>query len=214
MVNVVCKFLVYIRTKSSVGGLDKICIGIYHCVQKEVNMANKDLEKERAYQKAYREAHKEKIRSYKKVYRETHKEKINAWCESHKEELRAYRKAYNASHKNEYKANYKVNRLKINARKLAYFKTDTNSLGIPKGNIRGYSSQYLFKTLKHPKLKGYEIHHCFGYEDYKCFIYIPKELHLQIHQYLRDNGISADSNHFSQIVHLINGWNGYTYIKV
>lgn len=83
-----------------------------------------------------------------------------------------------------------------------------------KGITRKKSSQYLFNTIKHSKLKDYEIHHCFGYEDFKCFIYIPKELHLQIHQFLRDNGISADSNHFSQIAHIINDWNGYTYIKV
>lgn len=96
----------------------------------------------------------------------------------------------------------------------AHRNADTNSLGETKNSIRSRSSKYLFNILKHPKLKGYEIHHCFGYVNYKCFIYIPKVLHLQIHQYLRDNNISAESNHYTKIAHLINDWNGYTYIKV
>ena len=105
-----------------------------------------------------------------------------------KEEHKAKAKDYYQAHRDE---------------KKAYKKADTNSLGQIKDNIRRMSRRYLFNVLKHTKIKGYEIHHCFGYEDYKKFIYIPKELHLQIHQFLRDNGISADTDHYNQIAKLI-----------
>ena len=148
---------------------------------------NKEENKDRC--KAYYKAHREERKSYYKAHREKRKEYQKTYYETHKDEKKIYDKDYIKS----------------------YMCIEINS---SKHKIRSRSNFYLFTTLKHPKLKGYEIHHCFGYEDYKCFIYIPKELHLQIHQYLRDNGISADSNHFSQIVHLINEWDGYTYIKV
>ena len=142
------------------------------------------------------------------------KEKAKAWYEAHKEELKAYKRAYYDSHRDKFKARNK----KYNDSRKDYFytyqKDDTNSSGVPKQTIRKRSSYYLFNTIKHSKLKGYEIHHCFGYEDAKCFIYIHRELHLQIHQYLRDNNIDADSKHYQQIAHLINEWDGYTYIKV
>lgn len=105
--------------------------------------------------------------------------------------------------KERYKAYYQAHREEKKAYMNAYKKSDTNSLGQTKNSIRFKSSCYLFKTLNHTKLKGYEIHHCFGYDDYKKFIYIPRELHLQIHQFLRDNKIDADSNHYSKIEHLI-----------
>ena len=167
-------------------------------------MACKDKEKRRAYlreyYRTYRKAHREEYKDYQKKY---HK----SYYKAHKEEKKVYDKVYHKSHKEEIK-------IKQRGYQKSYQKIDTNSSGIPKNSIRVYSRIYLFNILKHTKLKGYEIHHCFGYDDYKSFIYIPKEFHLQIHQYLRDNVIAADSNHFSQIVHLINAWNGYTYIKV
>lgn len=119
-----------------------------------------------------------------------------------KEYFRAYNKAY-----------YEAHRDKILSQKKAYKKSDTNSNGVPKNSIRERSRYYLFKVLKHTKLKGYEIHHCFGYVDYRNFIYIPKSLHLQIHQYLRDNNIDAETDHYSKIAHLVIGWDGYVYIK-
>ena len=105
------------------------------------------------------------------------KEYKKAWRQAHREEHNAYKKSYN--------------------------KSDTNSLGQTKNSIRTKSIRYLFNTLRHTKVEGYEIHHCFGYNDYRKFIYIPKELHLQIHQFLRDNEIDADSDHYSRIEHLI-----------
>lgn len=135
----------------------------------------------REEKKAYKKAHREELKAYQKAYTKAHKKERKAWEQAHREDIKAYQKAY----------------------KKAYNKSDTNSLGDTKQSIRVKSSYYLFKVLNHPRIEGYEIHHCFGYEDYKKFIYIPKELHLQIHQFLRDNGIDADSNHYSKIEHLI-----------
>ena len=126
------------------------------------------------------------------------KEYKKAWNQEHREEIKAYQKAWEQANKEERKA---------------YNKSDTNSLGQTKNSIRKKSRNYLFNVLKHTKMDGYEIHHCFGYEDYKKFIYIPKSLHLEIHQFLRDNGIDADSDHYSKIAHLVVAWDGYVYIK-
>lgn len=120
------------------------------------------------------------------------KEYHKAYQKAHKDEIKAYTKAWRQAHRDEQKAY-----------KKAYNKSDTNSLGKTKQSIRSMSIYYLFKTLRHTKVEGYEIHHCFGYDDYRHFIYIPKSLHLEIHQYLRDNNIDADSNHYAQIEHLI-----------
>ena len=125
-----------------------------------------------------------------------------AYNQARREEQKAYMKAYCQAHKEEKKAYMKD-----------YLKSDTNSLGQTKNNIRAKSCYYLFNVLKHTKLKNYEIHHCFGYNDYRNFIYIPKSLHLQIHQFLRDNSIDADTDHYNKIVHLINACEEYVYIK-
>ena len=148
---------------------------------------DKDKDKEREYKKAYYQAH-----------REHKKAQMKAWYQSHRKEQKARTKAYQKAHRKEWNA---------------YNKSDTNSLGQTKNIIRNKSSRYLFNVLKHTKLKGYEIHHCFGYDDYRNFIYIPKSLHLKIHQYLRDNHIDADTDHYNQIVHLIIACEEYVYIK-
>ena len=137
-------------------------------------------------------------REYYKAYYQAHKEDKKAWEQAHREERKAYKKAWGQAHREERKA---------------YKKSDTNSLGQTKHSIRAKSSRYLFNVLKHTKLKNYEIHHCFGYDDYRNFIYIPKSLHLQIHQFLRDNRIDADTEHYNKIVHLINACEEYVYIK-
>lgn len=116
-----------------------------------------------------------------------------------KEYYRAHREERKYYDKKRKKAYYQAHKDESNA----YRKAHTNSFGKTYNSVRCMSRYYLFTMLKHKKLKGYEIHHCFGYEDYKKFIYIPREIHLQIHQFLRDNNISADSNHYNQIEHII-----------
>ena len=154
------------------------------------------------YRKAYYQAHREE----RKAYYQANREECKAYYQAHREERKAYQKAYSQAHKEEMKAYQK-------AYQKDYKKSDTNSLGQTKNSIRAKSSKYLFNTLNHTKLKGYEIHHCFGYDDFRNFIYISKSLHIQIHQFLRDNSIDADTDHYNKIVHLINACEEYVYIK-
>lgn len=103
-----------------------------------------------------------------------------------KEALKAQIKQYCEEHPEEY-----------NARMKQYSAKDLNKNGTPKNLIRMASERILEKS--HAKLPGYQLHHCFGYEDPKKFIYIPKSLHLQIHRLLRDKKIPADSDHWMAI---------------
>ena len=113
-----------------------------------------------------------------------------------REERKANLKAYYQAHKEEAKA---------------YMQSDVNSLGQTKNSIR-CASRALLKRMN-LNIPDYEIHHCFGYEDPSKFIYISKSLHLKIHQYLRDNKISADSNHWMQIRDIVNSTDEFVYIK-
>lgn len=176
-------------------------------------MPNKDKEKQKEYHKAWYQAHKEEQKAYKKAYYQAHKEDIKAYQKAHREELKDYRKAYYQAHREEKKAQMKAYNQAHKEDIKAYIKSDTNSLGQTKNNVREKSNRYLFNVLNHSKLSGYEIHHCFGYEDFRNFIYIPKSLHLQIHQFLRDNHIDADTDHYNKIVHLIIACEEYVYIK-
>lgn len=112
-----------------------------------------------------------------------------------------YRKAYYQKHKEEEKAYRELHKDYYNNYYRDYKKADVNSFGKPKHYIRLESKHYLKKhgTV----IPGYQIHHCFTYDDYKKFIYCSKEKHLEIHQYLRDNKINADTNHYEQIKHLL-----------
>ena len=180
-------------------------------------------EEYKAYMKAYYEAHKEQHKAYMKAYYEAHKEQhkatVKAYYEAHKEERKAKVKAWQASHKEQYKDYQKVYkeahkeeyRTYNNGYMKAYMKSDVNSLGQTKNSIRK-KSQHILKQMN-LKIPGYEIHHCFGYEDPSKFIYISKELHLKIHQYLRDNNIDASSDHWMQIRDLVNDTDEFVYIK-
>lgn len=143
-------------------------------------------EYKKAYAKKYYQAHKEQSRAAKKAYyqanREKHKAVCKAWREAHKEQTKAWLEANKDEHK-------------------AYTKTDVNSLGQTKESIRQKSRRILKKSGI--KIPDYQIHHCFTYDDPTKFIYCSKELHLKIHQLLRDNHIDADSNHYEQIKHLL-----------
>jgi hypothetical protein len=94
---------------------------------------------------------------------------------------------------------------------MEYKAKDVNSYGVPKSQIRVQSGNILDRI--HSKLQGYEIHHCFSYDDPNKFIYIPRTLHLQIHQLLRDKNISAEANHWNAIRDLVNSCGEYTYIR-
>ena len=128
--------------------------------------------------------------------KETKRAYMKAWKEAHKEQWQAYSKAWYEAHKDERKA---------------YHKADVNSFGQTKNSIRKKSQRILKKTGI--KIPGYQIHHCFGYEDPSKFIYISKSLHLKIHQFLRDNGIDAASDHWMSIRDLVNSTDEFTYIK-
>ena len=139
----------------------------------------------KAYMKAWYQAHKEEAKAAQKEY-----------YQANKEQVKAAKKAYYQAHKEESKA---------------YKKSDVNSLGQTKQIIRQKSLRILKKSGI--KIPGYEIHHCFGYEDASKFIYISKSLHLKIHQYLRDNNIDADTDHWMAIRDIVNSTDEFTYIK-
>lgn len=132
-----------------------------------------------------RKARNARVRKYRAEHREEHKEYTRKWRTEHKDEHDVYMSKY--------------------------ISEDLNKNGMTKHRVRKLSRQRLFKT--HTKLNGYEIHHCFGYDDTNKFIYIPKTLHLQIHQLLKDNNISADSNHWNAIRGIVNSCEEYTYIR-
>ena len=142
-------------------------------------------EEYKAYMKAWKEAHKESEKAKKKAWKEAHKESVKAYYEAHKEDRKAYMKEY--------------------------YKTDVNSHGQTKASIRQKSQRILKKMNLH--IPGYEIHHCFTYDDASKFIYISKSLHLKIHKYLRDNNIDADTDHWMQIRDLVNSTDEFMYIK-
>lgn len=112
------------------------------------------------------------------------------------------------------KAQYKKDKETQRVYHKTYQMSNLNNNGITKVSIRNRSKYILHIKRNHSKLENYEIHHCFGYDDPNKFIYIPKYLHLEIHQRLRDLNISADSNHYNAIVDLINSCQQYTYISI
>ena len=132
------------------------------------------------------------------------KEYMKAYYQAHKEEAKAQKKAWreaNIEHYRHYQRDYMK----------AYSKSDVNSLGQTKHSIRVKSKRILKKSGI--KIPGYQIHHCFGYEDASKFIYCSKSMHTKIHQYLRDNNIDADSDHWLAISHIVSSTYEFIYIK-
>ena len=162
----------------------------------------------KAYQKAWEEAHKQERKAYKKAYYQAHKDQILAYS-------KAYMKDWHKEHKEQHNAACKAwhleHREQVNEYKKAYQKAEVNSLGQTKESIRAKSRQILKKMHLH--IPDYEIHHCFGYEDASKFIYISKSLHLKIHQYLRDNNIDAGKDHWMDIRDMMNSTDEFIYIK-
>ena len=185
--------------------------------QKEYYQANK--EQVKAAKKAWREAHKEERKAYMKAWYQAHKEEAKAYYQANKDEAKAAKKAYYQANREHYRAYQnvykKAHKDKAKAYQKAYMKayikSDVNSLGQTKQSIR-MKSQYILKKMN-LYIPGYQIHHCFGYEDPSKFIYCSKSLHLKIHQFLRDNNIDADKDHWMQIRDLVNSTDEFMYIK-
>lgn len=137
---------------------------------------------------------------YNKEYYEANKEQKKAYYQANKEHMKEQNKAWQAAHKEQ-----------VNEYKKAYQKSEVNSLGQTKNSIR-CKSKYILKKMN-LNIPGYQIHHCFGYEDPSKFIYISKSLHLKIHQYLRDNNIDADTDHWMAIRDIVNSTDEFWYIK-
>ena len=176
-------------------------------------------EERKEYMKAWKEANKESVKAKTKAYYEAHKEQMKeqskAYYEAHKEEHKAYMKAYKEAHKEQLKAKNKAwredNKDEYNEYMKAYSKSDVNSLGQTKHSIRKKSQRILKKMHLH--IPGYQIHHCFTYDDASKFIYISKALHRKIHKFLRDNNIDADTDHWMAIRDIVNSTDEFMYIK-
>lgn len=61
-------------------------------------------EKMMAYQKSYRESHREEKKAHNKAYREAHREKMKAYRAANKDKISAQVKAYREAHKEEMRA--------------------------------------------------------------------------------------------------------------
>jgi hypothetical protein len=150
-------------------------------------------EDRRGYMKKY-------MKKWREEHREEHKEYMSKWRSEHREERNSRNSKRRSEHREEY-----------NSRMRKYNSENLNKNGVTKSHIRVMSRKILEKC--HAKLHGYQIHHCFGYEDPNKFLYIPKSLHLQIHQLLREKKIQSDSNHWNSIRDLVNACEEYTYIR-
>jgi hypothetical protein len=143
------------------------------------------------------------------------KRRNRIWIAKNREDRNAKRRKRNARHREEInsrKNKWNAEHREALERVRKYQAEDLNNYGDTKNYIRKMSRHILFRI--HDKLTGYQIHHCFGYDDQNRFIYIPRTLHLQIHQLLRDKNIPADSDHWNIIRDLVNSCESYTYIRV
>lgn len=143
--------------------------------------------------------------------KEEHKARVRKWKAEHHEEYKAYHRKSYAKHSEEVKAYRRKYRAEHKAYRKKWNAEDLNKNGIPKNNVRSASGRILVKV--HRKIRGYEIHHCFGYEDPDKFIYIPKKLHDEIHSFLKRLGIPSDENHWNVIRDMVNSCEEYTYIR-
>ena len=175
----------------------------YYQAHKEEKKAYYQAHKEekKAYYQAHKEQHKEDLKAYYQAHKEENKAKKKAYYQAHKEQRKAYRQAHKEQHKEDLKAYYQAHKEQVKAYTINYMKNDVNAFCETKNSIR-QKSRYILKKSG-IKIPDYEIHHCFTYDDPSKFIYCSREIHLQIHQFLRDNNIDADSNHYEQIKHLL-----------
>ena len=104
-------------------------------------------------------------------------------------------KCANMSKRKRYYGNLEAKRKRI----ASYNKTKVNSEGTLLISVRNKSNRHLVTNLGFKKIPGYNIHHCFSYDDPERFVYLPKTLHHDIHRFLRLNKIDAKIDHFEQI---------------
>lgn len=142
----------------------------------------------------------EERRKYRAEHLEEFKARRRKRMSERKEERKEYMRKWISEHREHWSAMMRKNRAE-----------DLNKNGVTKHSIRSMSGRILEKC--HANLQGYEIHHCFGYDDAEKFIYIPKSLHIKIHQLLRDKKIPSDSDHWNVIRELVNSCEDYTYIR-
>lgn len=168
--------------------------------------------------KKYKAEHTDEARDRYKKYRAEHRDEINERHKKYRAEHPEYRaksrertKKYCSEHREERKKYYDDHKAERRLRMSKYQSENVNSKGRTKSSIRAQSNRILFKT--HTKIPSYEIHHCFTYDDPNRFIYIPRSLHLRIHQLLREKNVPADSDHWNIIRELANGCEEYTYIR-
>ena len=91
---------------------------------------------------------------------------------------------------------------------------DVTEDGTPKKNVRK-KTRRLLKKFGIKEIEGYEPHHCCGYDHPEKFVYIPVELHHEIHKRLRALNIkAADPNQWPYIVDMINNCDKYTYTHI
>lgn len=150
------------------------------------------------------EAQRTAVKRYRTKHHDRLKERRRRQISEHDEEDRDRYNERRRKRTNEHHEEYIERKIKKRTEHV-------NSAGVPKSQIRVQSGKILDRI--HSKLQGYEIHHCFGYDDPNRFIYIPKNLHTQIHRLLRDNNIPADSDHWNVIRDLVNSCEEYTYIR-
>lgn len=188
---------------------------------RDLNEEEKAKYKERAHK--WHVEHREEVNERKRKYRAEHREEFHErqrkrrrkYRDEHLEECRERQRKRRAEHLEEFHERQRKrrgeHREEHNERKRNYIAKDLTSSGKTKHYIRTQSHKYLL--AKHSRIPGYEIHHCFGYEDPKRFIYVPKTLHTEIHMRLRDLRIKSDTNHWMAIRDMVNSCDEYTYIS-
>tara|TARA_R110000772_G_scaffold160436_1_gene271576 strand:- start:222 stop:758 length:537 start_codon:yes stop_codon:yes gene_type:complete len=97
-------------------------------------------QEKKAYDKAYREANKDKIKVYQKAWQEANKDKSKAYREANKDKKKAYNKAYDEANKEKKNAYMKV---------YHEAKRKTDPIFKLKGNLRA-------RTYLAFKSKGYK----------------------------------------------------------
>jgi hypothetical protein len=127
-------------------------------------VANKDPEKEKAYQEAYREANREKRKAQSKAYYEANREKSKAQkkayreanCEKIKARDKAYRKANREKIKAQKKTYRQANPEKKKAREKAYRKANPEKIRIK--NRRRRAKEANAYVPLNEKEKKYQLH--------------------------------------------------------